>query len=288
MSGGRRVYITWDDGEVYFRGDHPEQMGLFVTSDGIEGWDSSPTAKVSMTEKATGDGSHAITDADVLYSSRVVTVNFRAHGGSRDEVLGYIRQVAQACHRVVKLRIVDGTSDLYCMGYSEHSIEAEWNDRWGIGTLTVTCPDPIRYSTQIHRIQISPNYSVTNGLSFGDGEGLVFPLSYGEIIQGAENIGTLHNSGTAKAYPVITVNGRVDGGFVFEFGQRSLSYSQPVTTVPLVLDSSTRIATIGDLDVSRSLTSRGWPELEPGGSLTVVLLGSGSGYADITWHDAYI
>lgn len=289
MSGGRQVYLTWDGGEVYLRGDHPEKRGLFVTDDGIEGWDSAPTPKVSMTEKQTGDGAHDISGNDILYSARTVIINFRAHGDNRDDVLALIDQVASACHNLVKLRIVDADRDLYCMGYTEHSIEAEWNDRWGVGSLTVVCPDPIKKSTDVHRIQLSPTSSGSGGLYYGeDGEGLSYPLSYGIFAENANNLGTLVNNGTSKSYPIITVNGEMNGGFILDFGGRSLSYSQPVGAVPLVFNSKNRIASIAGLDVSRNIVSRGFPELGPGESMSVSFLGAGSGWVDIEWNDAYI
>lgn len=289
MSGGRQVYITWDGGSVYFRGDRPDKMGLFVTRDGIDGWDSAPDTKVSMTERQTGDGAHDVQDSNVLYSARTVTVNFRAHGSNRDEVLGYIMQVAEATHRMVKIRIIDGSNDTYCEGYTQHSIDAEWNDHWGVGSLVVTCPRPERLSWNEHKITLFPTSSGSGGLFFGDeGKGLVFPMSFGTHADDARNVGTIVNNGSTRAYPLITVNGYMNGGFTFDFGSKSLSYSQPVNAVPLQLNSRTRIASIGGLDVSKNLTLRGFPVVEPGGSITVSLQAAGSGWATVTWRDSYI
>ena len=286
---GRQVYLTWDGGEVYLRGDHPEQRGLFVTGDGIEGWDSAPTPKVSMTEKQTGDGAHDISANNILYSARTVIINFRAHGNNRNDVLGLIEQVAKACGNLVKLRIVDASRDLYCVGYIEHSMEAEWSERWGVGSITVVCPDPIKKSTRVNKIQLSPVSSGFGGLYYGeDGVGLSYPLSYGTVPEGVNNLGTILNSGNHKSYPLITVNGRMNGGFILDFGEYSLSYSQPVDVIPLVLNSKNRIASIGGLDVSRNLVSRGFPEMEPGESLSVAFLGYGDGWVDIEWNDSFI
>lgn len=289
MSGGRQVYITWNGGEVYFRGDHPEREGLFVTGDGIEGWDSSPDPKVSMTERQTGDGAHDISSEDVLYSARTVTINFRAHGKNRDEVLQYIRQVAEATHRLVQLRIVDASSDTYCEGYTQHTIEAEWNDHWGIGTLVVVCPRPERLSYGAHRIQLEPTSTGKGGLFFGnEGKGLVFPISFGVKADDARNVGTISNTGTTNSYPTITVNGQMKSGMELVFGKKTLSYSQPINSTPLVLDSRSRMAFMGGVDVSRNLRQRGFPVVGPGESLSVVLQAEGTGYVAIEWHDTYI
>ena len=289
MSGGRQVYLIWDGGEVYLRGDHPEKRGLFVTDDGIEGWDSSPNTKVSMTEKQTSDGAHRLEDNNILYSSRTVTVHFRAHGDDRDDVLSLIKEVAEACHRMVKLRIVDAYNDTYCVGYTQHSIEAKWNNNWGIGTISIVCPDPKKLSWERKRIQLSPTSAGPGGLYYGDtGKGLNYPISYGTNPEEVKNVGTLVNNGTTTAYPIITVNGSINAGFMFDFGDRSLIYSQPVGDVPLVLDSSTRIASIGGLDVSRNLRSRGFIEVPPGGSVNVSFQATGTGWATIEWNDTYI
>lgn len=288
MSGGRQVYLTWDGGEVYLRGDHPERMGLFVTSDGIDGWSSSPTDKVSMTEMQTGDGSHPITDKDVLYSSRTVTVNFRAHGSNRDEVLELINSIAQACHRMVRIRVIDGSSDTYCIGYTSHSIDAEWDEHWGIGSINVVCPDPRRLSTETHRVQLFPVAGVSGGLSYDEGDGLVYPLDYGSSAETLQNVGTLTNEGSSPAYPVIIVTGPIEGGVRLDWDGSSVAYSQPVSGVPLTLDSLTRTASIEGLDVSRNLTSRGFPVVPAGGSLSVNLQAYGTGWATIEWHDTYI
>lgn len=290
MAGnGRQVWLTWDGGEIYFRGDHPENTGNFVSGDGIEGWDSSPDAKVSMTEMQTGDGAHAIAESDVLYSARTVTINIHGHGVDRADVVSLMRQVNAACHHLVRLRIVDANDDTYCYGYVQPGFEAEWDEVIHTGDITVVCPDPRRLSTEAKRIQLMAPTAVSGGLFYGEnGEGLEYDLNYGASPSTLQNVGTLINNGNSPAYPVITVNGPIQGGFRIDWNGGSVAYSGAVSGVPLTLDSLTRTASIAELDQSRLLTSRGFPIVPAGGAISVNFQGVGTGWCDVEWHDTYI
>ena len=289
MSGGRRVTLSWDGGSVELGGAIPAVSGLYVTGDGIEGWDSSPDVKVELSEMQTGDGAHAIGDWGVLYSSRVVTVHFGARGRTRDEVLGLLRSLSASCHRLLKIRVEDSSDDTYCTGYSQPSVGPVWDGEWAEGTLTVVCPDPRRYSTAPRGARLLPAGASSGGLSFGaDRAGLVLPLSFGEGVGEMGNVATLGNRGTSPAYPVITVTGPVDAGLRLDWGGGSLSYDDAVRGVPLVLDCLTRTASVGGLDTSRRLTSRGFPAVPAGGSITLSAQMTGSGWAVVEWRDTYI
>lgn len=289
MTGGRDVRISWGGHEVLLRGHFPGDMGLFVSGDGIEGWDSSPDAKVDMTEMQTGDGAHAVAERDVLYSARTVTVNFHAHGSCRDEVVSLLRSLSAACHHLVTLRVTDASDDTFCVGYVQPAVEAEWWGEWATGSVTVVCPDPRRLSVEVHRAQMFPTSATQGGLSYGpSGAGLVYPHNYGDFTGTLQNVATLVNAGTSDAYPVITVTGPVDGGLRIDWGGGSVAYSAAVAGVPLVLDSLTRTASVGGLDTSRHLTSRGFPVVPAGGSVTLSAQMRGRGWATVEWHDTYI
>ena len=156
MSGGRKVYLSFGDTEVYLRGDQPGDYGLFVSGDGIEGWEGAPDTKVQMTEMQTGDGAHAVEESQVLYAARTVSIHFHAHGRTRDEVLGQLRSLSALCHHIVRLRVVDASSDTYCHGYVQPGVEPTWWNGWATGTLTVVCADPRRYSTEARRAASRP------------------------------------------------------------------------------------------------------------------------------------
>lgn len=289
MMGGRDVYVTWDGGEVHLRGHSPAKTGLFVSDEGIDGWDSSPDAKVSMTEMQTGDGAHAIQEQDVLYSARTVTIGFTAHGSSRSETVGLVRSLSAACHHIVTLRVVDADDDTWATGYVQPGVDARWWREWATGTLTVVCADPRRYSTEAHRAQLLPSASTSGGLFYGSsGGGLVYDLTYGEGVTGQQVVATLSNAGTSTAYPTVTVYGDIDANLRLTHDGGALSYSQAVGHVPLLLDSLTRTASVGGADASRQLTSRQFPTVPPGGSTSVTAYMTGTGWATVEWHDTYV
>lgn len=287
MTGGREVYLTWEGGEVHLRGHSPGERGLFVSGDGIEGWDSAPDAKVQMTEMQTGDGAHAVEESQVLYSARTVTVHFHAHGRTRSETVSLLRELSDLCHHIVRLRVVDADHDTYCHGYVQPGVEAKWYREWATGTITVVCADPRRYSTEVHRAQLLPGAKAPGGLFYGDGgDGLVYPLQYGEA--GPTAMATLTNGGTSPAYPTITVTGYVYPNLSFRHDGGALTFGGDVGNVPLTLDSLTRTASVGGADASRQLTSRDFPVIPPGGSVTLSSVMTGTGWATVEWRDTYI
>lgn len=286
---GRDVYLTWPDGEVFLRGRSPSEFGLFVNGDGIEGWDSSPEAKVDLFERQAGDGAHDIDEKLVLYSARTVVVNFHAHGVDRDEVTRMFREVSSACHRIVKVRVIDGSQDTFVNGYVRPDIEARWDGSWGTGSITVVCPDPRRYSTGERRADLLPLSSGSGGLFYGEeAGGLVYPLDYGGQGTVAMNVATCHNGGTSTAYPTIYCHGSFPDGVSIHCGDLLLEYDRPVGGVPLVIDCLSGTASVGGTDVTRGLSSRGFPSIPPGGSVTMTLQSSGTGFVTVSWRDTYI
>lgn len=264
--------------------------GLALSSDGVQGWYSTPTPKVSMTEMQTGDGAHAVAERDIFYSARTVTVGWMASGKGRAETASSALALLAAAHRLVRLRVVDADHDTYCTGYVQVDGDAGIaHERMMSGTFSVTCPDPRRLSTEAHRVQLLPVAGVSGGLFYGDdGAGLAYPLNYGASAETLQNVGTLANAGTSPAYPVATVTGPIEGGLRVDSDGGSVAYSQPVGGVPLTLDSLTRTASVAGLDVSRNLTSRGFPVVPAGGSVSVSFQAYGTGWATVEWHDTYI
>lgn len=117
--------------------------------------------------------------------------------------------------------------------------------------------------------------------------GLVFPLSFG-VTASPGNILTMVNMGSSTAYPTLTFTGGFPDGVTLVHDQGTLSYGQPVGATPVVVDTRAGTASLGGSDVSRNLTSRVMPRIPAGGSLTLRLLSSGSGWVTVTSHDTYI
>lgn len=288
MSGGRTVTLSWDGGGVEIRGDRPAERGLYVTGDGIEGWDSAPDAKVTMTEMQTGDGAHAVRGQDVLYAARTVTVHFGARGRSRDDVVSLLRSISSACHRIVRLRVRDGGEDTWCEGYAQPSVDAEWRDDHATGTLTVVCPDPRRRSTGRVVHVLAPPSGSGGGLSFDAGGCMGWPVSF-EGGVAAANSCVMRNAGTSVSYPTVTAYGDFPGGVSLSDGAGGrLTYGQPLRWQRLVLDCLTRTASINGVDVTRALTSRDFPDVPSGGTARLSLVSPGTGSVEVEVRDTYI
>ncbi len=103
-----------------------------------------------------------------------------------------------------------------------------------------------------------------------DLKGLRYPLTYAAangVVR--QNQVTLVNNGTSRAYPVFTCHGPMPDGvdLVVEGTGLWLKCTQPVYGEPLVLDCRSRTASVGGLDVSRTLQQRGFPVVGEGTGL---------------------
>lgn len=267
--------------------------GLYITANGVEGWDTLPDAKVELHERGQGDGAHDVSETDILYSARTVTVHYEAVGYSRADLLSLMRRINTAAHRSCRLRMVDGDEDTYCEGYvAQMGRDSRWNPLLENDlTLHFVCPRPERLSWDARRFQLVPAWDAGLGLSYGSGDaGLAYPLSYGRSASGSRNVGVLVNGGSSRAFPVFTVNGPFPSGVRLDFPglDAGLEFSQPVGVVPLVLDCRSRTASVGGLDVTRHLTRRGFPVVPAGGSVSVSLQSAGSGWVDCLVRDTWM
>jgi hypothetical protein len=289
------VILTADGESVTLHGGAFAGHGIALT--GLSGWYQTPDAKVTVTSRGQGDGGHDIVADNVMYDARVVTVGYRIIAGSdREEALRQLALLDKLVHRLVTCRVIDDGQDTCCSGgYYVRSLEQKiQNPLWQnlSGDITLVFERPERLSTTAQRCQLLPSISSDRvGLSYGSAaRGLAYPLSYGAAAVDARNVCTLTNDGSSRAYPVFTVQGPWPDGVQLTFPglDMSLDYAQAVGSVPLVLDSRSRTASIGGLDVSRNLRQRGFPTVPPGGSTAVNLQSIGNGYVSIECHDTYM
>ena len=270
--------------------DYPRD-GLMVTSDAVEGWWDSPDPKVAQTERVTGNGAHDVPEAGVLYAARTVDVHLAAVGRARSEVLAAMDRLRACMGRVVTLRVVDETSDTWVTGHASLSVDAKgkWDPHYQSAILTVVCPRPERLSTAVSRgVMVPGAASASRGLVWGGG-GLAWPLSYGAGGASASAC-TISNRGTIAADVLITASGDMPQGIAVTDVStgRQLAYGQAVTWQPVVFDSRTRTAQVAGVDVSRGLTSRDFPTVPAGGSITLSLAASGTGTVTAVCRDTYI
>lgn len=286
------VYMNDGDQLVFEGNGSTDEVGLFMAEDGVEGWYGSPDLKTSLTEMSTGDGSHDVLASNILYASRVITLRFVVNGRDRDDVVRLVDSVGRCHHKLVRFRFVDDGMDTFVTGMCNTTIPGSYGqDGWLEDcSLTVTCPDPCRYSWDSHVVQLFPlNTGSGLGLEYtGESPVLAYPLSYGGDVDVVQNVATLTNMGSSVMYPVITVNGGFDYGVRVDCAGGSLQYTQPIGGVPLVLDSRTRTASMGGADVTRHLSSRGFPAVPAHSSVTVSLQASGTGWVTVESRDTYV
>lgn len=283
--------LTVGSDTIRFDGTGAGTDGYYITQEGIEGWYSMPSMQVSSTARGQGDGNHDIQDDDIHYEARVITMHAMIVG-SRMDTLGKLARLRRCSHRHVQVRVVDELMDAYCDGRATISATAKRGEQIIPDvTVTIECDRPEILSTEAQKVQIWPQAdSGLGGLRYGvKATGLWYPIQYGVEVSDSRNACVLRNDGSSRAYPVFQVTGPFPDGVAVAFQDgSSLAYSQPVGVTPLILDSRSHAATIGGVDVSRGLIARGFPVIEPGGSLGVTLQSSGSGWVTCVTHDAYM
>jgi hypothetical protein len=283
--------LYFSDERLVFAGDGTvSRDGLIVTEEGIEGWFSAPELKVQTTERASGNGAHDVSPLDILYASRVVTLHFDAIGSGRDQVLALADNVSRSAGLPVRLRVVDASSDTFVTGYVRPAYDVGWSEEYTAGSINIVCPRPERLSWDAQSVQLMAPSVSAGGLSYGPGgKGLVYPLDYGAASADQSQV-LLRNAGTSRAYPVLTASGDwPDGVLLMWGGGESLEWRGRVWPgVPLVLDCRSRTASMGGVDVSRGLTRRGFPRIEPGSDILLRCLSAGGGWVDVETRDTYI
>lgn len=286
------VILTAGNHRVELRGDYTA-TGVALTS--LAGWYETPEPKITVTERGQGDGAHDITASSIMYNQRTVTIGYRILAdSSRVDALQQLTQLDKYTHQLVTARVVDAGQDTYVTGYYQRSIDQSiQNPAWQdiTGTLTIVAARPERLAWTPYRVQLRAASTGDTGLQYGGkATGLSYPLSYGVRATDARNTAMLVNRGSSRAYPVLTVNGDFDAGVIIDFPGTGayLRYTQPVGYTPLVLDSRSRTATVGGLDVTRYLSSRGFPVVEPYSSVSAVLLSGGSGWVTCEVRDTYM
>jgi hypothetical protein len=267
---------------------------LRLTSDGIAGWWSAPAAKTSLTEMQADDGAHAVGDALVLYSSRTVTLTFAALG-DRSQLLAARDRIGMFMGRArVRLTVHEGSDARYVTGY----VTPAWSDVWTRGadtcTLTVVCPDPLKYSVDVSQGELEPGGAYSGG---GLPYPAAYPVDYRETLAaGATMRATLRNRGNHRAYPRLLFSlpngsgGSVGVRWSSGDGSTGLVSCRPPAhgSQPIDVDTRRGTATYGGLDVTSGFESRQWPSIPPGSTLSLVYEGAAGGAVGWQTQDTYI
>lgn len=293
--------VTFDGGE--------EARDWKVVS--LKGWLNPPGSGVQLSERQSGDGAHDVSADNIRYSSRTVTVGFQMISPLQDvpgrsAVLDMLSRLRAMVHRIVRLEVRDSTYDLFCDGYlAQMDVKTDARSSQGqsvSGTVDVVCVRPELLSVDAQQVSMGAvPVAATDGSGVGlrysaapsksGTKGLVYPLRYAEKgVPTMSNVGVLTNHGSSRAYPVFYCVGPLPHGVRIVFGDNrgELACSQPVGDVPLVLDSRSRTAEVGGLDVSRTLSSRGFPTVGAGETLSCMLSADGTGYVNAVLRDTWM
>lgn len=290
------VMLTANGASVTLHGGDFDGSGIALT--GLSGWYQTPSPKITVTSRGQGDGGHDIAADDIMYEARVVTVGYRIIAGAdRGEALRHLSLLDRLVHGLVTCRVIDEGQDTYCSGgYYVRSLEQKiQNPLWQnlSGDITIVFERPERLSTLAHSGEARASVVQAGGLSYGTGNaGLAYPLSYGVVSDGA-TVMRLPNQGTSRAYPTYALNGEWPNGCTLRLAcdglGSTLAFNHAIHTgTPVLLDTRSRTATMGGVDVTSGLSRRGWMTIPAGSALTVNLATPGSGWVTCESHDTYM
>lgn len=257
----------------------------------IDGWSATPESKTETTPRKWGDGDHDISQADIAYGSRTVSLSYRLLAGDRRRLQGLRGLLDGLTHRLVRMRVVDGDEDTFQVGEVLQVLpdKAPQNlaTQTETGAVTLLFRRPDRLSWLVRRDQVWPGGGMSGGLSYGSSAaGLAYPLSYG-VLPASRDTLLLRNVGSSAAYPVLTLDGDHRGRLLLVWEGRSLEWSGGVGG-PVVFDCRTQTVSLGGVDQSRGLVSRAFPSVPPGGSVLVRLVEAGDGWLTVESRDTYI
>lgn len=260
-----------------------------LTSGRIVGWWDTPMLKTDVTERGAGDGAFPVPAQSVFYSTRTVTMSVGLIAASRDGIQRLMDGLLRMAHRIVRMTVYDDAVATYVDGFCTVEHGTYISDEAQTARVTLTCPDPRRYSVAVSRGILTPTATGGLGLQFNDTTGVIGTNPIAFLGDGSSSACTIYNNGTSVAYPVITASMLSAGMTVTEPSTgRQVAYSQPIGTAPLVLDSLSRTANVAGVDVTRHLTQRDFFAIEPDGSLTLAINASGSGAVTVECRDTYI
>lgn len=291
------VMLSGGGASVTLHGDGA-YMGPGIALTSLQGWYETPNAKVDSATRQTGDGDHDLTDQDILYETRTVSIGYRVLAGrSRQQALDQLALLDRMTHRMVTVRVRDDGQDSYCTGYYERSIDQTiqnpaWQDVSGV--VTIVCPRPERLAWTAQKRQVSAALRSFGGLYYGpDAKGLVYDVSYGATAADQRNVCTIVNRGSSRAYPVFTINGGFDLSVSLGLTANGTSSTLTFDTfqggnAPVVLDTRSRTASRGGVDVTELVSRRGWQTVPPNGSMTVILNSAGDGWVDVECRDTWM
>lgn len=136
----------------------------------LDGWYSTPDAKVKLTERASGDGAHDVSAEAIIYGTRTITADYRILADSRSELLAHERELLSLAHQQVRFRVTDDDSDLFASGYVDSVVKDKSQQNLAkqteTGRITIICPRPERLAWSPLQSQLFPVSVMQGGLRY--------------------------------------------------------------------------------------------------------------------------
>ena len=287
----KHLTLSCGDKSITLLGAIGEQAETGLLFSSLDGWYSTPQTKVDSTEYETANGAPQVTDDEVHYAARTVTIGVSIKGSNRDAVRSSIESILGFAQKVITVTVSDAKSETYATGYVAYTSDTHMDSSGATGSLVIVCNDPQRYSTKQSVGTIVPTSLDGGGLVFNaTTHSLMWPLSFGAGAIRTGNSCTIYNNGTIPADITITASGNMPDGFALTnlaTGEQ-LVYGGMVTYQPVTLDVFDGTAFIAGVDVSRSIGSWDFSGVPAKGSCSFSLQASGTGTVQVSCRDTYV
>lgn len=272
-------------GDVEIPGD---SIPFGITKDGVLGWYDLPALKTEFEGRVGGHGAYPVVKP--WYAARVVTINVGARFRSRGEYVEMWERLNAMHSTVQRVRVQDENSDTFITGVVETQFPVGWTWDKQHAAITVTAPDPLRYSMVEQHMYLQSWAASVGGFEYS----VAYPVDYhGGEVSGLSGIVT--NRGNADTAPVITMHGNLQQGFILQDDRgRALEYHGEVLNgSPVVLDCARHTMLVSGVNRAWQLTRREWFTLPAHSSLSISLIlreevAPGQAWAEVSTRDAWL
>lgn len=265
--------------DVVFDGRGSSNTGLFLQT--LDGWRTTPSTKVTLTERVNGDGAHPIRDTDVQYAARTVKGNLIIVSDSRAETIAQSNALNLLLGRLVTMRVRD-QDDTFCRGYVEFAWPETFQESQ-VFTFTFIAVDPTRRAVEAQSVFLDG--AVRTGAFEYPVE---YPIGYGAPVTAA-NTGVLVNNGDYRADAQFVVTGNFPNGFTLQSGSAMIVYTGPVyTQAPVTISTDTRDAIQSGVSRGAYLERFDDFRVPAAGTRTVVFSADGTGWCEASTRDSYM
>lgn len=264
--GGRRI----DLGAIPLGGvDSAGVAWTVAPEDGFQGWDG-PDVRASYSPREADHGAWA---GPTYLAERVLTISgtiVAPDGATLDAATEQLRAAAALTDTL--LTVYETTPKQCMVRRSGKVLIKQITDRLATYSVLLTAADPRRYSTTLQ--------SQSTGLPSTSG-GVTLPITLPLTITATTSSGTftLSNVGTIGTRPRFTITGPVTAPQILvqmpDGTVNQLAYSDTLLSGDvLIVDTDAHTAVLNGVASRRRYLSGPWPEIPPGGTVSVQWIAS--------------